>query len=655
MHVKTVLLTSFSAFSAITRAWLTFPLAPPAPPPPAGCPTLQVKPLGSFLLGPLFPNPWSGINVPLNVPNCNNPPPPPPAPVCPPGQSCQAPCPPAPVCPTGQACRPPPTPPTFPSQQASADAQCNAGGSMQNTGQKRRPIIRTFEDGRTSPPPKQVYFPPRRHSTGRKRTTSSTPSTTWKQQTLTQITPSLTRASSSYESFDGANDLEYDSLTSAMPPKKKRRKAQQTITQMDPFKEQLHAEEDHHELVPQPSPVVGIPPLRTKRRRSTHTPNASAVQTRSTRKRAAEANVKEEVAKASNFVDPGTEVSLLESRNMRMPLPTTPKRFRRRVVPSSQSPAETPFSNHSSRRRDRECQGITALQERSVNTPSRSRLSNRRKTVQWAPKLEVADSTNFESRSSEDLFPPIVQTVNPVKTQTKKPPLPTWRSPSKPPVPPTPASRTPHVNDEIPKPVPTSSQGSRPRTLERKDTIADSEDDEYGSLDRSPDKRTDSETQQVKPTPPSTVEKDNTSSPNAQQGRLEKEPEQTAHSPQQDIPQNSYNSFETVPTQLLDHPLQPPSPPLLEHTPKPLRFLSQTHDTDSANASAQLQSELLSSPPAAPPQPPALALETESQFENAWREFTPPQLGFEDEVEPDLPPLPTLPDPGRNNSANKYP
>ncbi len=112
MQLKPIIFAALSALAGTTQANLWIPLfggRTPAPAPaPAGCPTLQFKPLGSFLLGPFFPNPWSHVNIPLNVPNCNSPPPTPPAPSCPAGQSCQTP------------------PPPISSAQKSANAMCNA-------------------------------------------------------------------------------------------------------------------------------------------------------------------------------------------------------------------------------------------------------------------------------------------------------------------------------------------------------------------------------------------------------------------------------------------------------------------------------------------------------------------------------------------------
>lgn len=125
MRLSVPILAAFSLLTGTSHAWsyLTIPLgggsaasAPaPAPAPVRSCnpATLQFKPLGSFLFGNAFPNPWSGIHVPLSVPNC--------APAGPP----------PPPCPAGQSCQAPPALPTYPAAQAAGDAICaGARGSL---------------------------------------------------------------------------------------------------------------------------------------------------------------------------------------------------------------------------------------------------------------------------------------------------------------------------------------------------------------------------------------------------------------------------------------------------------------------------------------------------------------------------------------------
>ncbi|KAL8875092.1 MAG: hypothetical protein Q9192_009103, partial [Flavoplaca navasiana] len=87
--------------------------------------------------------------------------------------------------------------------------------------------------------------------------------------------------------------------------------------------------------------------------------------------------------------------------------PKTPRTVRRKVIPSSQSPADTPIST--CKRKSRTCQDVTPLKERSVNTPSKSWAFSQSKTTQKIPRLEVADSTDVENDDSQSLFPLFVQ------------------------------------------------------------------------------------------------------------------------------------------------------------------------------------------------------------------------------------------------------
>ncbi|KAI4119700.1 MAG: hypothetical protein LQ338_007241 [Usnochroma carphineum] len=447
-----------------------------------------------------------------------------------------------------------------------------------------------------------------------------------------------------------------------MPSKKKRKQSskttsdQQTITQMDPFKEQLHPRDDREELALESPPTVGNPSRGTRRRRISHTPAVSTVQTRSARKKAAEAGIKTETAEAPNVAgatsshaDQGIDNPIPDSQGMRMPPPVTPKRVRRKVVPSSQSPTDTTFSSHRKRFKERDGQEVTTLQERSVNTPSQCRLSSRRKTVQWAPKLEVADSTNLESGSSGDSSPRIVRRSSLVD-KTEEPSLRTLRSPPKPRLSSAPKWNS-HVKKENPKPASACWQGSQAGTTWRKGAIAaDSEDDDDGSLNPSPEKRYLAEVHQSDPALTSATENNSACSLISPKRSQESQEQDTTPHPE-DILQGQL--FETVPTQLVDQSTEPPSP-VLKRTSNPPRTITPNHPFDSEETSAQLKSEplLSSSPP--PPMAEPTALETESQFENAWREFTPPQPNLDDE--PDFEPTeqsnsPTLPSPTRNNSS----
>ncbi|KFY94049.1 hypothetical protein V500_03443 [Pseudogymnoascus sp. VKM F-4518 (FW-2643)] len=129
-----------SILASTANAWF-FPIGPtpgwiPISPPlvTSTCTAaISYKPLGSFLFGSLFPNPWAGLGGSLTVPNCNAPP----VAVCPSGQSCLStanPCAAGQTClsssnpcsVSGQSCLPPPPSRRFPAQQTAADRVCVA-------------------------------------------------------------------------------------------------------------------------------------------------------------------------------------------------------------------------------------------------------------------------------------------------------------------------------------------------------------------------------------------------------------------------------------------------------------------------------------------------------------------------------------------------
>lgn len=133
-------------FFPLTPAPVFIPLKPPAPVASTCQAAVSYKPLGSFLFGSLFPNPWAGLGGSLTIPNCNVAP----APVCPSGQSCLStanPCAAGQVClsssnpcaagqtclstsnpctVSGQSCLTPPPAHWFPAAQAAGNLMCNS-------------------------------------------------------------------------------------------------------------------------------------------------------------------------------------------------------------------------------------------------------------------------------------------------------------------------------------------------------------------------------------------------------------------------------------------------------------------------------------------------------------------------------------------------
>ncbi|KAI4178121.1 MAG: hypothetical protein L6R41_008530 [Letrouitia leprolyta] len=498
---------------------------------------------------------------------------------------------------------------------------------MSTASLNRLPTIHIFEDNRSAPP-KQATFPHRRHSSSIRKPRSTTPSTRWKQQTLTQITPTLFHASSSSRSFDGVDDLEYDSLDLEMPPKKRPRKSgtpkpkpkpkpqNQTITQMDPFKQQIYPPEDVKALVEENAPEPASVSSRKKRKNTSNTPTASTVQTRASTRKSTGFGVKMEAIPSSEHrkpvisgVDAEPAPVLLDSQDLQMPPPKTPKRPIPRIIPSSQSSAETPLSTRG--RGNEKNQNVTPLGERSVNTPSRSRLFSRRKSVQWAPKLVVSDSTNGESETSETFFPPIIRN-QPSEKKPLSPRSPAMKCPPRQPTPPAPSSMKRSVDNLRRSPYANQRQSNR-RALKRKATIADSEDENNSSnasseklaksLPRSSLDVVDQSTQQV--------------ISNHQDGGSQGS-ELLAQSMQPEA------AHETVPTQPI-HRQHQKTHADGNHLTTLDQDISLIHSSDSEDVSTQLENKLLqSSSPAPALQPPTL--ETESQFENAWRELSPPPI-----------------------------
>ncbi|KAL8758661.1 MAG: hypothetical protein Q9184_003857 [Pyrenodesmia sp. 2 TL-2023] len=546
---------------------------------------------------------------------------------------------------------------------------------MQTIPRSYRPTARSFEDGQMSMPLTQQVFPYRRKSASYKKTGSKSPAISWNTQTLTQMVPTLALATSS---LDGADDMECDGRTSARPSTKKRRNSvkkstpgsppqRNTITQMYSHYDQLYPNRDAEELEEEHIPVVDTPPPRTRRKKSSLTPMASSVQTRSSRKKAAAARTEAKAAEPSNTpsgsaspADRGPDTSIPKNQNPQMLPPATPKRTIKKVIPSSQSPAETPLSNSRKRRRVEGCNDVTPLQERSVNTPSRKRLSSRRKTVTWAPKLEVADSTNTQNENSEDPFPFIIP-KDPVENHAEKLSLPSCGSPPKRPS--EVVGRSPRDIFDTPETSKFISPASNTVTLKRKGTIADSEDEDTGSTSRSPDRAEINKTLKSYSILPSVGHNDDIAL-SALPDHHEIDLEETPNSLQEDIPRN--NSYQTIPTQPVVQPTLSTSPSHSTTLKHPLVHQPSSRPSDSEEASLQLETELLlSSSPASTPQPKGPYLETESQFENAWREFTPPpppphlsSTPAEPDPKPesaDSPTLPPLPSAHHTNLSNSSP
>ncbi|KAL8669183.1 MAG: hypothetical protein Q9168_006218 [Polycauliona sp. 1 TL-2023] len=479
---------------------------------------------------------------------------------------------------------------------------------MQTTGRHILSVFK-FEDTKT-PPPMQRVFPHRRHSSNLKTSKSSTPIDRRRQQTLTQIIPSLSHLSTSFGSFDGSDDLEFDT-PHTMPPKRKSRRGsklpaqKQTITQMDPFRLQHHSDEDHlHSDTEPPHPL----PARKKRKSISTTPITSTVQTRSAKKKseadartAAEASPTRAGNQFSTAPTAGAS-DMPESQAQPMPPPKTPKTVRRKVIPSSQSPADTPIST--CKRSGRKTLDVTALKERSVNTPSKSWAASRRKDVQWTPKLEVADSTDIENDDSQSVFPIVVQkyTKTISRTTTPQPRALQEESPLK-----------------LPSSLPFASYREQGLVNGSKEPATNPEDDATDLVSRN-SQRANNDGASPSPTAASTRRIPQASTCKLSMSQLSEAVGPVGLSYNDD--DEEHDSYETVPTQLL---LQSKGSSKLP--PNSIKVPRQIQDSFQSLTSEEPATRLApEDPPSSSPLPSQRSpmLETESQFDNAWRDFTPP-------------------------------
>lgn len=178
---------------------------------------------------------------------------------------------------------------------------------------------------------------------------------------------------------------------------------QQSITQMDPLRDYYHPELENEDLKTddEEEDTYVASPTRNKRRRVTPKKQyARKFETRSAKRQA---------AKEEPRVEEQEDQDVLPSRGLeaevpmfraKMPTtmlpPKTPVSLRRKEIPSSQSPADTPFSTQS-RQSLRDCTR-SPLKEKSTNVDSS--MQSPMKGARWSKRLEVADSMETEDEDS---------------------------------------------------------------------------------------------------------------------------------------------------------------------------------------------------------------------------------------------------------------
>ena len=268
---------------------------------------------------------------------------------------------------------------------------------MSSRASKRRSSGQTY--GKLTPEPKQRYFTPR---TKRIRSKPSPTSTTMKkQQTITQIQPFRDLYHPDQDE-DLAYEQSVDDAEQEVPPKKKRRKTtpvhqENSLTQMGYVSNSLRAEVELDVLQEVDRNYLSRTWSKENKRRKTMPSGPThAVQTRSSRGKAVQKKIKHEHDAAGSAESSTVEKpydAIPETAAALMPPPKTPKSLRRKEIPSSQSPADTPLSNQS-RKSQRE-QSRSPLKERSTNLLTCPQYP--RKTIGQVAKLVAADSIDGTS------------------------------------------------------------------------------------------------------------------------------------------------------------------------------------------------------------------------------------------------------------------
>ena len=213
------------------------------------------------------------------------------------------------------------------------------------------------------------------------------------------------------------------------PPKKRRRRTmplqrEDTLTQLGYVSTSVQVHEDPDVLQEMedshvPEALTLRATRRDKRRKTARGASANTVQVRSSRRKVVEKGNQDEEDVSENAVP---ENAVNTQAAALMPPPMTPKSSRRKEIPSSQSPADTPLSTQT--RRSWHEISRSPLKEKSTNVTTHN--SSSRKNARKVPRLVVADTmdgTNTDSSTSvqADLRIPLAATncESPVETANR--------------------------------------------------------------------------------------------------------------------------------------------------------------------------------------------------------------------------------------------
>ncbi len=185
-------------------------------------------------------------------------------------------------------------------------------------------------------------------------------------------------------------------------------KYQQTITQMNPFYAIYHPESESDALQTdgEEEPSYVASPVGRKRRRiiaeeaaEPKEPFTRKMNTRSSARKAAkiepQLQTKREEIELTNKRGNNKPSNPRPTATLMLP-PVTPRTWRKREIPSSQSPADSPLSTQS--RRSARGYSRSPLKERSTNDTLLALSTS--KGVLWKRKLEVEDSMENEEENS---------------------------------------------------------------------------------------------------------------------------------------------------------------------------------------------------------------------------------------------------------------
>ena len=255
------------------------------------------------------------------------------------------------------------------------------------------------------------------------------------QQTITQMNPSIYIPKPEYNGLTTDDDGEQESYI-ASPVRRKRRKItpsktssrrtstrsaqRQTITQMDPFRALYHPDveeenmndlEDEHKENHVPSPIK-------RRKRKVSPERASSGKFRKRRLKQEVSQTEEQLGRETEYDEQQHEKGgrpWQQKSSGQSLLPVTPRPRRKKEIPSSQSPADTPLSTRS--RGSFQTYSRSPLKERSTNV-GLAKTSYRdgdrgRKRVEIADSLESREdnspvlmhaSTSMAASTSENAF-----------------------------------------------------------------------------------------------------------------------------------------------------------------------------------------------------------------------------------------------------------